>query len=55
MDRNVPADAASLLAFIARTETSRDFPDAYEVVYGHNQSKLPKRLTTMTLAEVQAA
>ena len=55
MDRNVPAGAASLLAFIARTETSRDFPDAYEVVYRHNLGKLRKRLTTMTLAEVQAA
>ncbi|MGV8954791.1 MAG: hypothetical protein ACOH2M_27080 [Cypionkella sp.] len=55
MDRTVPPAAASLLAFIARTETSRDFPDAYEVIYGHNQAKLPKRLTSMTLAEVQAA
>ena len=55
MDRTVPPGAASLLAFIARTETSRDFPEAYDVVYGHNQSKLPKRVTAMTLAEVQAA
>lgn len=55
MDRTVPAAAALLLAFIAKTETSRDFPAAYDVVYGHNQARLPKSLTRMTVSEVIAA
>lgn len=55
MDKTIPMGAAVLLTFIANTEVSRAAPECYEVIYGHNQSKLPKPLTQMTLAEVQAA
>lgn len=55
MDRTVPAGAAYLLTFISDTETSASAPACYEVIYGHNQHKLPKPLTSMTLAEVQLA
>jgi muramidase (phage lysozyme) len=55
MDKSVPAGAALLLAFIYETETSRKPPECYDVIYGHNQDKLPKRLTSMTVAEVQKA
>jgi muramidase (phage lysozyme) len=55
MDRSVPAGAALLLGFIYKTETSRNPPECYEVIYGHNQDELPKPLTTMTLDEVEAA
>lgn len=55
MDRTVPPGAAILLAFIYRTETSRDAPECYEVIYGHKQGKLAKPLTRMTLDEVVAA
>lgn len=55
MDRTVPPGAAHLLAFIYRTETGRNPPECYEVIYGHNQGRLPKPITSMTLDEVEAA
>lgn len=55
MDKNVPAGAALLLDFIYRTETGRSSPECYEVIFGHNQDKLPKKLTQMTLDEVEVA
>jgi hypothetical protein len=55
MDKTVPVGAALLLAFIYRTETDREPPDCYEVIFGNRQSALAKPLTQMTLAEVQAA
>ncbi|WP_246775534.1 hypothetical protein [Methylobacterium aquaticum] len=51
MDKTVPAGAALLLDFIA----SKEAPMGYGTVYGNNQAKLPKPLTSMTLAEVIAA
>ncbi len=51
MDRTVPAGAALLLDFIGQIEA----PRGYDTVYGNNQGKLPKPLTSMTLAEVLAA
>lgn len=51
MDKTVPAGAALLLDFIGQTEASR----GYDTVYGNNQGKLAKLLTTMTLGEVLAA
>lgn len=55
MDKSVPAGAAYLLTFIYLTETDRDPPDCYEVIYGHNEQKLPKPITTMTLDEIEAS
>lgn len=55
MDKTVPAGAALLLAFIYRTETGRDAPECYQVIYGHNQAKLAKPITSMTLDEVEKA
>lgn len=52
MDRSVPAPAAILLAFIYKTETKTAAPACYNVIFGHNQAKLAKPLTTMTLGEV---
>lgn len=51
MDKTVPAGAALLLDFIGDTEA----PRGYDTIYGNNQSKLPKPITKMTLAEIQAA
>lgn len=48
----VPAPALALLDFIRRTETGKAPPDCYEVIYGHNQNKLKKPLTTMTIGEI---
>jgi len=50
----VPASAASLLAFVRRTETGRQDDSAYDTIYGHNERHLPKPLTSMTLDEVIA-
>ncbi|MBD9372124.1 hypothetical protein IB238_05700 [Rhizobium sp. ARZ01] len=52
MDRTVPPGAALLLAFVYETETSMKAPECYDVIYGHNQGKLPKPLTSMTYGEV---
>ncbi len=51
MDKTVPAGAALLLDFIGGIEA----PKGYDTVYGNNQGKLPKPVTSMTLAEIQAA
>ena len=51
MDKTVPVGAAYLLDFIA----SKEAPQGYGTVYGNNQGKLAKPLTSMTLAEVIAA
>ena len=50
MDRSIPPAAALLLDFIGDIEA----PKGYDTIYGNNQDKLKKRLTSMTLAEVQA-
>lgn len=52
MDRSIPAPAAHLLEFIYRTETGREPPECYEVIFGQNQDKLAKPLTEMTFDEV---
>jgi muramidase (phage lysozyme) len=49
MDRSIPPAAALLLDFIGDIEA----PKGYDTIYGNNQDKLKKRLTAMTLAEVQ--
>lgn len=49
MDRTVPAGAALLLDFIGDTEA----PNGYGTIFGNNQDRLPKPITSMTLAEVQ--
>jgi muramidase (phage lysozyme) len=54
MDRTVPAGAAYLLTFISDTETGNSAPQCYEVIFGHNERKLKKPLTSMTLDEVEA-
>lgn len=55
MDKTVPRGAALLLDFVGNVETSRGAREAYDVVYGHNQKKLPKPLTSMTVDEVIVA
>ena len=55
MDNTVPAGAAVLLEFIYRTETGRTPPTCYETLYGHNQGRLARPVTEMTLDEVQAS
>jgi hypothetical protein len=55
MDKTVPPGAALLLAHIYRTETGVDAPACYQVIFGNNQDKLPKPLTSMTLDEIEKA
>lgn len=45
-------DAAPLLALIRKTETGFEGSTAYETLYGHNQHRLVKPLTKMTVDEV---
>lgn len=51
MDKTVPPGAALLLDFIGGIEA----PQGYDTIYGNNQRKLAKPVTSMTLAEIQAA
>lgn len=51
MDRTIPPFAAKLLSFIGSIEA----PQGYDTVFGNNQARLPKPLTSMTLNEVIAA
>lgn len=55
MDPTVPRSAELLLDFIGEIEVGRKGREGYDVIYGHNQSKLPKPLTSMTVDEVIAA
>lgn len=52
MDRTVPAGAVLLLDFIAQTEVGSTDRSSYDVIYGHNQGKLKKQITTMTLGDL---
>ncbi|OHV85965.1 hypothetical protein [Ensifer sp. LCM 4579] len=54
MDKTVPAGAAILLDFIRQTEVGRRDRASYDVIYGHNQGKLSRPITSMTLDEVEA-
>lgn len=49
----VPPPAAEILELIRVTETSRGDATAYDTVYGHNEAKLTKPITAMTVNEVQ--
>lgn len=51
MDKSIPPFAAHLLNFFGNTEA----PHGYDTVYGNNQSKLPKPVTQMSIAEIQTA
>jgi muramidase (phage lysozyme) len=51
MDRTVPPGAALLLDYIGE----REAPRGYNTIYGNNQGKLPKPVTSMTVGEVLAA
>ncbi len=55
MDQTVPAGAAILLDFIRETEVGRGDRASYDVIFGNNQHKLPRPITSMTLDEVEAA
>lgn len=47
----IPPFAKHLLSYIGGIEA----PSGYDTVYGNNQSKLPKPVTQMTIAEIQLA
>ncbi|MBS9720157.1 hypothetical protein JYU29_05585 [Tianweitania sp. BSSL-BM11] len=55
MDRTVPLAAARMLDFVRATEVGTDGPSGYNVIYGHNQDKLPKPVTRMTVDEILGA
>jgi muramidase (phage lysozyme) len=51
MDTNIPKPALALLDFIGSIEA----PHGYDTVYGNNQDKLAKPLTSMTIDQVISA
>lgn len=55
MDKTIPSAAAYLLLFIYDTETSKSPPACYEVIFGNRQTRVSKRITEMTIAEIQKA
>lgn len=52
MNRTIPNGAAILLAFIRRTEVSRDDRASYDVIYANRQDRLAKPLTSMTYGDI---
>lgn len=52
MDRTAPSGAALLLDFIAQTEVGSTGRASYDGIYGHNQGRLSKQITQMTLGEL---
>ncbi len=52
MDPTVPAGAARLLDFIRDTEVGTEARSGYDVIFGFNQGRLPKPVTSMTIDEV---
>jgi muramidase (phage lysozyme) len=48
----IPAPAHEVMSLIRVTETGRADGTAYEVIYGHNQGKLTKPITAMTIDEL---
>lgn len=52
MDKTVPPGAAILLDFIRKVEVGRVDRASYDVIYGHNQNKLSKPITSMTIGEL---
>lgn len=53
MDKTVPAGAAILLDDIRATEVGTAERRGYDVIYANAQGKLPKPITSMTVAELQ--
>jgi muramidase (phage lysozyme) len=49
----IPPPAVEILSLIRVTETGRADATAYEVIFGHNENKLTKPITAMTLDELQ--
>jgi muramidase (phage lysozyme) len=49
----IPASALEILALIKLTETGRADATAYDTVFGHNERKLTKPITQMTVDELQ--
>jgi muramidase (phage lysozyme) len=49
----IPAPAHEVMALIRVTETGRADASAYETIFGHNETKLTKPITEMTINELQ--
>ena len=52
---DIPAPAKLILDFIRQTEVGSAGPAGYGIIFGHNEGKLAKPYTTMTVNEVIAA
>jgi muramidase (phage lysozyme) len=54
LDATISPAAAVLLDFIRETETGRLGPESYRTLYGHNQDKLSRPITEMTVGQIQS-
>lgn len=52
MDRTVPAGAALLLDFVRLIETGKTDRSSYDVIFGHNEDKISKKITSMSIDEL---
>uniref|UniRef100_A0A193SCZ4 Putative transmembrane protein n=1 Tax=biofilter metagenome TaxID=1070537 RepID=A0A193SCZ4_9ZZZZ len=52
MDKTVPSGAALLLDFTRLIETGKTDRSSYDVIYGHNEGKISKKVTSMTVDEL---
>lgn len=55
MDPTVPISAAHILNFVRETEVGTAARSGYDVIYGFNQNKIPKPVTSMNIVEIQSA
>ncbi|UGQ22211.1 hypothetical protein [Brucella anthropi] len=52
MDKTVPSGAALLLDFVRLIETGKTDRSSYDVIYGHNEGKISKKVTSMMIDEL---
>ena len=52
MDRTVPAGAALLLDFVRVIETGKTDRSSYDVIYGHREGMISKKITSMSIDEL---
>ncbi len=52
MDRTVPAPAALILDFVRDTEVGKTDRSSYDVIFGFNQNKIAKPVTSMSVGDL---
>jgi len=54
MDRTLPAGAALLLDFVRLVKTGKTGRSSYDVMYGHNEDKISRKIYSMSIEKLIA-